>query len=111
MFKRQGLFFIVFIIAHLNAAVVLSARAIYTHDLEQQQSAAAPSRRLNLDFNHRLLRYYPYPDISSEDEDAATYHKRGLIETWAKLLKKSQSPYAIAFPSLLRSRRSTQKEQ
>lgn len=50
-----------------------------------------------------------------EDEDPdngmIVHQKRQLRKKWAKLYQDSHSPYKIAFPALIRSRRSTGQDQ
>jgi hypothetical protein len=52
-----------------------------------------------------------YDDNDNIDEDEIIHDKRQLQKKWAKFFQGAQSPYTIAFPALIRSRRSIEKEQ
>lgn len=69
--------------------------------LEQQKySDAAMINRLA--WEHIFV---DQPLEESTDEDDLQYEKRQVKKKWSKLHQGSQSPYTIAFPALIRSRR------
>jgi hypothetical protein len=59
--------------------------------------------------NH-LLPNRPYDDDNT-DEEENLHDKRQLKKKWAKFYQGGHSPYTIAFPALIRSRRWIEQEQ
>ena len=72
-------------------------------DLQKQKySDAAMIERFNSD--HFLLDH-PYDDDDDIDDEEILHDKRQLKKKWAKFYQGAQSPYTIAFPALIRTRR------
>lgn len=89
----------VLVVAYVNALPAPLADA----DLQNQKfSAATMIERLG---PNRFLVNRPYDDEENIDEDEMLHAKRQLKKKWAKFYQGPQSPYTIAFPALIRTRR------
>ncbi len=73
-------------------------------DLQNQKfSDAAMMKHFG---SNQFLISHPYDEgDDSIDEDEIRYEKRQSNKKWAKFYQGSQSPYTIAFPALIRTRR------
>ncbi len=77
-------------VIYINAKPALSA------DIELQNPKYSDAAMMERFIDH------PYDDI---DEDEILHNKRQLNKKWAKFYQGAQSPYTIAFPALIRTRR------
>jgi len=100
-------------LAHIYLSIVLMT-VIYTAnalpapltDAEIQNkkfSDVSMLGRFGVGSNHFLINH-PYDD-DNIDEDEILQEKRQLKKKWAKFYQGAQSPYTIAFPALIRTRR------
>jgi hypothetical protein len=88
----------------VNVANSVSVASTDVEHSNQKRFAAAYSGRYGIDPNY-LLTNRPYYDDDDVDTSALFFKKRQLKKKWAKSLQRSQSPYTIAFPALIRTRR------
>ena len=58
---------------------------------------------------HSFLNHHPFED--STDEDELIDQKRQVKKKWSKLQQGNPSPYTIAFPALIRTRRDMEEEK
>ncbi|CAF0734768.1 unnamed protein product [Adineta steineri] len=100
MFTPIGPCFILIVIIHINIINYTSATTTNIEDQDEKRSSIAASELFDAD---------PLYDNDDEDDDvnndAMHYQKRNLRKKWAEFFQRPNSPYAIAFPALLRSRR------
>lgn len=61
--------------------------------------------RFGVGSNQLLLNRQFIDDDEQIDNDDIVHDKRQLKKKWAKFFRDSHSPYTIAFPALIRSRR------
>jgi len=84
----------------VNALPVSSTDA----EIQNNKLYDAPMfERFGIGSNQFLVRH-PYSDDNIE-EDEILHDKRQLKKKWAKFYQGAQSPYTIAFPALIRTRR------
>ena len=89
---------------YLNMVNVVSATSTNMKRSEQKRFPPAFFGRSGVDPSY-LLTNRPYYD-DDLDNNVAFFNKRELKKKWANFFQRSQSPYTIAFPALIRTRRS-----
>ncbi|CAF1447089.1 unnamed protein product [Adineta ricciae] len=113
MSKYFGLYLFLFVMICLNLIISISARTIIVDKQNPKQFNTALSE--HLDFIPDYFVVHPQSDVDAENEDnddhdVDNYEKRSLRMKLANIFARSEPKYTIAFPSLLRSRRSTIKK-
>ncbi|CAF3167363.1 unnamed protein product [Rotaria socialis] len=109
MFTQSGMQIVVMTIVYL----CIANTALATSTDMEQEDQQKPSTRLFGQFNaepNYILTDRPYYS-NDVDTDAIFHTKRQLKKKWAKYIQGSQSPYTIAFPALIRTRRWIDQEQ
>ena len=104
MFTQIGLCLMLIALTYVN---VVNTVPLSSTNMEQQQQA----KRLTSAFFGKfpvdptyLLENHPYYYNDNINTDVF-FHKRQLSKKWGNLFQRSQSPYTIAFPALIRTRR------
>jgi hypothetical protein len=97
------------IVIYLNIANAASVASANMEQSDQKRYFAPSLERFGIDPNYLLSSHSYYNDNASKD--AMLYKKRQLKKKWAKLGQGSQSPFTIAFPALIRTRRWIEQEQ
>lgn len=104
MLAQTTLCFLLLTMAYLNSIHTLAAP---TSDLEEQNKRFVDEFLLErFGVNpHRLFpdRFYDEETLS---DDESMHQKRQIKKKWNKFHHGAQSPYTIAFPALIRTRRS-----
>lgn len=105
MLAQTSFCFFLLAMTYLNSIQTL---AVSTTDLEDQNKKFADGYLLErFAVNpHRLFRDRFYDDENVDDDDSM-HQKRQIKKKWIKLHHGAQSPYTIAFPALIRTRRSS----
>jgi hypothetical protein len=89
---------------YINTVNALPAPSTDAEIEHNRLSDASMFQRLGIGSNHFLINRQ-YNDDDNVDEDEIVHQKRELIKKWAKFHQGAQSPYTIAFPALIRTRR------
>lgn len=108
MFTQIGISLLFVSMIYLNMINVALTTSTDMEHQEQKRFPPAFFGRYGFDPTY-LLTNRPYYD-GNLDRDMALFHKRQIKKKWAALFQRSQSPYTIAFPALIRTRRSTEQE-
>jgi len=90
----------------LQLSFVCKVRSTSTD--EHKRSLPAYFERYAVDPSY-LLTNRPYYD-DSFDGNTLFFKKRQIKKKWAQLFERSHSPYTIAFPALIRTRRANNKQ-
>ncbi len=102
--------FMLISILYLNLANSVPAISKDMEEQDQTRSSDVLFERFGVDPGY-LFGNRPYHDDDA-DKDAILHMKRGLFQKkWARFFQGSQTPYTIAFPALMRTRRWIQEEQ
>ena len=97
------------LVAIIVLQVIASVRSISNNLDQQHQRRFSPMsfEQFGVDSNYRSAnRVF---DDEESDKDMMVHQKRQVKKKWAKLYQDSHSPYTIAFPALIRTRRSTRQ--
>jgi len=89
-------------VVYLNIVNDVFATSVNTKQLDQKRYLPASFGRFGTDPSY-LVTNHPYYD-DNVGRDVMFFKKRQLKKKWAKLFQRSQSPYTIAFPALIRTR-------
>ncbi|CAF0900212.1 unnamed protein product [Adineta steineri] len=108
MFTQTGLCFILIIIIYFNTASSIPSTTRNIEDQDEKRSSIAVSEQFDSDPDY-LLANHPLYDNDDDDDvnnDGMYYQKkRSIMKKWYEFFQRPNSPYTIAFPALLRSRR------
>ena len=113
MSKYFGLCLILTVMICLNLVISIAARTIIFGKQNPKQFNTALSEHLDFIPDYFVVRHQSGVDAENEDDgdqDVDSYQKRSLRMKLASLFARSEPRYTIAFPSLMRSRRSTVKK-
>jgi len=108
MFTQIGIYLVFVTVILINVAKSVPVALTNVEHSDQKRFAAAYSGRYGIDPSY-LLTNRPYYD-NDADTNALFFKKRQLNKKWAKSFQRSQSPYTIAFPALIRTRRWIEQE-
>lgn len=103
MSTHTSLCFVLITILYLNVVNSALATSQNVEEQDQKRSSAVLFERFGVDPGY-VSANRPY-----NDDDANT--KRALKKKWARFFPGYQSPYTIAFPALIRSRRWIEQEE
>ncbi len=109
MFTQLGIYLIFVTVIYLNIANTVSATSANMEQSVQKRFPGGFFGRFGIDPDH-LFANRPYYD-DDVDKDAMFFKKRQLKKKWTNFFQRSQSPYTIAFPALIRTRRWIEQEQ
>ena len=106
MLTQISFCFLLLAMTYLNSIHTL---AVPTSDLEEQNKKLVDGYLLErLGVNpHRLFRDRFYDEETLDDDDESMHQKRQIKKKWNKFHHGAQSQYTIAFPALIRTRRSS----
>jgi hypothetical protein len=108
MFTQTGLYSVIAILTYLALFNYASAMPSDASEQDQKRSLATLLGRAGLERD-----YLPAsrPQDFDDEDNGAVLHKRAMKRKWANFFQGgSESPYAIAFPALIRSRRHLAQE-
>ncbi len=108
MFTQTGIYLIFITMILINVAKSVPVVSTNAEHSGQKLFAAAYAGRYGIDPNY-LLTNHLYDD-DDDDKSALFFKKRQLKKKWARPFQKYRSPYTIAFPALIRSRRWIEQE-
>jgi len=109
MFTQLGMCLMFITVIYLNIANTVSATSANMEQSEQKRFTAGLFERFGIDPSSLFGNRPHYGD--DVGKGAMFYQKRQSKKKWADFSQRSQSPYTIAFPALIRTRRWIEQEQ
>jgi hypothetical protein len=102
MMTQTSLYLTILLLTSFILINSISATPIHVNKQEQKRSFAALLGRLGFGSEYLLPdRTYRGANIGSSP---ASHKNQDMRKKWARFFQEPQSPYAIAFPALIRSR-------
>ncbi|CAF1546972.1 unnamed protein product [Adineta ricciae] len=104
MFTKTGSSLVLLAIACLALLNFISAIPTNAEEQDDKQSVGTLLERFGIDHDY-LSENHPNNNDDDHENRVVMLKRRAMKRKWAKFFQGSESPYAIAFPALIRSRR------